>query len=79
VLSTVVFNIGPSIFDIVAASIYVAAQLNMWVAIIVFVTMASYIPITVSPPLPPLPLLRLPLYSLQDILLHFAARHNDIL
>ena len=48
VLSTVVFNIGPSIFDIAAASVYVAASLNVWVAIIVFVTMASYIPITVS-------------------------------
>ena len=48
VLSTVVFNIGPSIFDIVAASVYVAASLSAWVAIIVFVTMASYIPITVS-------------------------------
>ena len=49
VLSTVVFNIGPSLFDIAAASVYVAAELNTWVAIIVFVTMASYIPITVRP------------------------------
>ena len=48
VLSTVVFNIGPSIFDIVAASVYVAAQLDIWVAIIIFVTLSSYIPITVT-------------------------------
>ena len=48
VLSTVVFNIGPSLFDIAAASVYVAASLNLWVAIIVFITMASYIPVTVS-------------------------------
>lgn len=54
VLSTVVFNIGPSIFDIAAASVYVAASLNVWVAIIVFVTMASYIPITVRTLSPPI-------------------------
>ena len=33
-LSTVVFNVGPAIFDIAAASIYIAVSLKFWIAII---------------------------------------------
>ncbi|KAL6777369.1 hypothetical protein ACKKBF_B21245 [Auxenochlorella protothecoides x Auxenochlorella symbiontica] len=46
-LSTVVFSIGPSIFDIAAASIYIALSLKFWIAIIVFVTLGGYIPVTI--------------------------------
>ncbi|RMZ56656.1 hypothetical protein APUTEX25_002745, partial [Auxenochlorella protothecoides] len=46
-LSTVVFSIGPSISDIAAASIYIALSLKFWIAIIVFVTLGGYIPVTI--------------------------------
>ena len=38
-LSTVVFQIGPAIFDIAAASVYIALKLQPWIAVIVFVTL----------------------------------------
>lgn len=41
------FSIGPSIFDIAAASIYIALSLKFWIAIIVFVTLGGYIPVTI--------------------------------
>ncbi|KDD73117.1 hypothetical protein H632_c2515p0, partial [Helicosporidium sp. ATCC 50920] len=46
-LSTIVFSIGPSVFDIVAASVYIAISLKPWIAVIVFVTLSSYIPMTI--------------------------------
>ena len=46
-LSTTVFQVGPQLVDIVAASIYVATALRPSVAAIMFVTLASYIPITI--------------------------------
>ena len=39
VLSTVVFSIGPQIFDIAAACAYMATALQPWIAIIVFITL----------------------------------------
>ena len=41
------FSIVPSIFDIVAACIFIAAALEGWIAVIVFVTLGSYIPLTI--------------------------------
>jgi ABC-type transport system involved in Fe-S cluster assembly fused permease/ATPase subunit len=38
-LATVVFQIGPAIFDIAAASVYIALKLQPWIAIIVFITL----------------------------------------
>ena len=38
-LSTVIFSIGPAIFDIAAASVYIAVSLQPWIAAIVFVTL----------------------------------------
>ncbi|KAL4420506.1 hypothetical protein ABPG75_010162 [Micractinium tetrahymenae] len=46
-LGTVVFSIGPAIFDIAAASVYIALSLQPWIAIIVFITLSSYIPMTI--------------------------------
>ncbi|PSC71777.1 ATP-binding cassette sub-family B member mitochondrial [Micractinium conductrix] len=46
-LSTVMFSIGPAIFDIAAASVYIALKLQPWIAIIVFVTLSGYIPMTI--------------------------------
>eukprot|EP00873_Tetraselmis_striata_P028768 jgi/Tetstr1/449032/TSEL_003800.t1 len=46
-LSIVVFSIGPQMFDIVFASIFIAWKLTPWVSVVVFVTLASYIPLTV--------------------------------
>ena len=43
----VLFSIVPSIFDIVAACIFIAAALEGWIAVIVFVTLGSYIPLTI--------------------------------
>ena len=47
ILSTVIFNIGPQIFDIAAACVYLATALQPWIAVIVFVTLVSYIPVTI--------------------------------
>ena len=38
-LSTVMFSIGPAIFDIAASSVYIAISLQPWIAIIVFITL----------------------------------------
>lgn len=46
-LSTVMFSIGPAIFDIAAASVYIALSLQPWIAVIVFVTLSGYIPMTI--------------------------------
>lgn len=40
-------QVGPQLFDIAAAAVYVAAALEPWVAAIMFVTLASYIPLTI--------------------------------
>ena len=47
ILSTVLFNIVPQMFDILAACIYIASVLEPWIAIIMFVTLASYLPLTI--------------------------------
>ncbi|KAK9811422.1 hypothetical protein WJX72_003723 [[Myrmecia] bisecta] len=47
ILAVVLFNVVPQVIDIVAACIYMASALQGWVALIVFVTVSSYIPITV--------------------------------
>jgi ATP-binding cassette subfamily B (MDR/TAP) protein 6 len=46
-LSTVVFQIGPAMFDIAVASGYMAVRLQPWIAVIVFITLGTYIPMTV--------------------------------
>ena len=46
-LGTVVFQIGPAIFDITAAAIFLALRLRAWIAIIVFTTLGAYIPMTI--------------------------------
>lgn len=38
---------GPPLFDIAAACAYLATALQPWIAAILFVTLASYIPLTV--------------------------------
>ena len=43
----VLFNIVPQLFDIVAACIFISAALEAWIAVIVFVTLGSYIPVTI--------------------------------
>ena len=43
----VLFNIVPQLFDIVAACIFISAALEPWIAVIVFITLGSYIPVTV--------------------------------
>lgn len=35
------------LFDIVGACIYMAAALQPWIAVVVFITLASYIPLTI--------------------------------
>ena len=41
------FNIVPQLFDIVAACIFISAALEAWIAVIVFITLGSYIPVTI--------------------------------
>lgn len=47
VLGTVVFQIGPAIFDIAAAAAFLAVRLKAWIAAIVFTTLGAYIPMTI--------------------------------
>jgi ATP-binding cassette subfamily B (MDR/TAP) protein 6 len=47
-LSTVAFQIGPALFDIAAAAIFMALRLKPWIAAIVFATLGAYIPMTVA-------------------------------
>jgi hypothetical protein len=62
VLSTIVFSIVPQIIDVVVASTYLAIYLDPLIAMIVFITIGSYIPLTVlvteCAPTPPAPVAR---------------------
>lgn len=46
-LGTVMFSIGPAIFDIAAASVFLGLKMQFWIAIIVFVSLGIYIPMTI--------------------------------
>jgi ATP-binding cassette subfamily B (MDR/TAP) protein 6 len=48
VLSTVLFSIVPQLFDVLAASTYLASALEPWIALVVFITVGSYIPLTIA-------------------------------
>ena len=43
----VLFSIVPQLFDVVAACIFISAELQVWIAIIVLITLGSYVPLTV--------------------------------
>lgn len=43
----VLFNVIPQTIDITLACAYLAAKMQPWVALIVLVTVSSYIPLTV--------------------------------
>lgn len=47
ILSTVIFSIAPQMLDILLACIYIASVLEPWIAIIMFVTLAWYLPLTI--------------------------------
>jgi len=47
-LGTVMFQILPQLFDIVSASIFLAIKMKAWIAVIVFCTLSTYIPLTVA-------------------------------
>jgi len=47
-LGTVLFQIGPAIFDIAAAAAFLAVRLKAWIAAIVFTTLGMYIPMTIA-------------------------------
>eukprot|EP00878_Enallax_costatus_P015689 GHUV01016437.1.p1 GENE.GHUV01016437.1~~GHUV01016437.1.p1 ORF type:complete len:820 (+),score=192.83 GHUV01016437.1:571-3030(+) len=47
VLSTILFQIAPQVVDMLAAATYLAGALEPWVALIVFITIGSYIPLTI--------------------------------
>ena len=47
ILSTVIFSIAPQMLDILLACVYIASVLEPWIAIIMFVTLASYLPLTI--------------------------------
>ncbi|KAG2501077.1 hypothetical protein HYH03_000896 [Edaphochlamys debaryana] len=46
-VSIVLFNVVPQLIDIVVACTYLALKLQPWAAVIVFITVASYVPLTV--------------------------------
>ena len=41
-------HLSRQIFDIIAACTYLAAALEPWIAVVVFITLISYIPLTVA-------------------------------
>ena len=41
------FSIVPQLFDVVAACIFISAELQVWIAVIVLITLGSYVPLTV--------------------------------
>ncbi|KAG2448115.1 hypothetical protein HYH02_006700 [Chlamydomonas schloesseri] len=47
ILSTILFNVLPQIFDVLAAATYLAQALEPTIAIIVFIAVGSYIPLTI--------------------------------
>jgi ATP-binding cassette subfamily B (MDR/TAP) protein 6 len=46
-VSIVLFNVLPQMVDIVVACTYLAARMQPWVALIVLITVSSYVPLTV--------------------------------
>ena len=46
-MPAVLFSIVPQLFDVVAACIFISAELQVWIAIIVLITLGSYVPLTV--------------------------------
>ena len=46
-LSLMLFQIGPAIFDIVAAAVFLALRLKAWIACIVFTSLGLYVPMTI--------------------------------
>ncbi|KXZ43254.1 hypothetical protein GPECTOR_96g720 [Gonium pectorale] len=46
-VSIVLFNVIPQLIDIVVACTYLALRMQPWAAVIVFITVASYVPLTV--------------------------------
>ena len=46
-MHAVLFSIVPQLFDVVAACIFISAELQVWIAIIVLITLGSYVPLTV--------------------------------
>ena len=47
-VSIVLFNVLPQMVDIVISCSYLAARMEPWVAIIVLITVSSYVPLTVG-------------------------------
>lgn len=46
-LGTVIFQIGPAMFDIAAAATFLAIRMQLWIAFIVFVSLGIYMPMTI--------------------------------
>jgi hypothetical protein len=47
-VAIVLFNVLPQMVDIVMACSYLAARMQPWVAVIVLITVSSYVPLTVG-------------------------------
>lgn len=46
-LGTILFSIGPACFDIGAAAMFLAFKMQPWIAVIVFISLGIYIPMTI--------------------------------
>ncbi len=46
-LGTVMFQIGPAMFDIAAAAAFLAIRMQLWIAFIVFLSLGIYMPMTI--------------------------------
>lgn len=47
ILGTILFSIGPACFDIAAAAMFLAFKMQPWIAVIVFISLGVYIPMTI--------------------------------
>jgi ATP-binding cassette subfamily B (MDR/TAP) protein 6 len=45
-LSTVLFSIGPALFDVLVAAVYLSTE-KPWMAVIVIVSISIYVPVTI--------------------------------
>jgi ATP-binding cassette subfamily B (MDR/TAP) protein 6 len=46
-LGTIMFQIGPAMFDIAAAATFLAIRMQLWIAFIVFLSLGIYMPMTI--------------------------------
>ncbi|CAD7700522.1 unnamed protein product, partial [Ostreobium quekettii] len=47
ILSTIIFNIGPQLVDMLIGTVYLASEVEPFIGVVIIVTLASYLPVTI--------------------------------